>query len=747
MPIKLYKQIEGEIIMKKFIFILCFAFLFIGFPSLIQAEETRIAGKDRFEVAVNISKINWPQGAETVFITNYMAFADALSSTPLAFQHNAPILLSHSGRLTEGTKQEIIRLHPQNVILIGGTGSLNNQIIQDLQGLNIPNITRIDGKDRYEVSANVASKLPKSSTVIVSNGMAFADALSIAPFAAESGFPILLTAKDQLPAPIQKYIKDNTIQQSIIIGGEGSVSEKVKASLLNSVRIGGADRYEVAANIANTYFPSPKRAYIATGMTFADALTGSVAAAKQEAPILLTKSNQIPENIQTYLIKKNINDITILGGTGSVKDGIYYMPGVWTIKKPGFDQLQGYADKTSYLPGETVQLFINSPKNYNLEIYRMGYYEGKGAQFKVSYGKISGYQQTAAMNKETLSANWKKTAHFGIPADWQSGMYLVKIIDADLKESYIPFVLKDPNPNPNGMGLVIAANTYQAYNNWGGKSLYGYNSTNKTATIKVSFNRPYRDGYGAGQFFNYEYNMIRWLEKNGYNLSYFTNEDIDQGYLSTSNVKLLLIPGHDEYWTMKSRLEIETLSKTNLNLGVFNANVGYWQVRLEDNNRTIVAYKDKANLDPYQTINPALVTTYFRSSPVNLPEDRMFGIMYNGIPEKTVPMVVTNASHWLYEGTGLKDGDQIQGVIGGEVDRYNGSLPNVEVIAHSPGMFYGKQDYADVVWYQKPEGGKSFAVGTFYWNWFLDPFGHEANASYNPAIEKITTNAINKLME
>jgi putative cell wall-binding protein len=733
--------------MKKLLILFTFLCILIVVPNITNAEENRISGKDRFEVAVNISKQNWPQGASTVFISNYLAYADALSATPFAYRNNAPILLSHANKLTSVTKQEIIRLKPRNVVLIGGKGSLNNQIISDLKSLGITNISRIDGKDRYEVSANIASRMPESGTAIVSNGMAFADALSIAPYAARSGFPILLTSKDALPKAITNLALNSNISQTIVIGGEGSVSNQVKDKLENSLRIGGADRYEVSANIANAYFQNTDRGYLATGMSFADALAGSVVAAKQNAPVLLTKTDKIPENIQSFLIKKQVKRITILGGTGSVKNEIFYFPGAWEIKKSGIIQMQGYTNKTSYLPGENIQLFINSLKNYNMEIYRMGYYGGKGAELKVAYGPYSAYRQTSSINSVTMAANWKKTVDLTIPNDWESGMYLVKLIDSDLKESYIPFVLKDANPNPGGLGVLIAMNTYQAYNNWGGKSLYGYNSSNGQSAIKVSFNRPYYEGNGSGQFFAYEYNMIRWLEKKGYKISYYTNQDIDQGYLENSGIKTLLIPGHDEYWTMNSRDKIENLSKTSLNLGVFNANVGYWQVRFEDGNRTMVAYKEKSSMDPYQRIDPRLVTTYFRSYPVNRPEDRMFGIMYTGIPDQTVPLVVTKASHWLYEGTGLKNGDKIPGVIGGEVDHYGGALPNVEVIAHSPATFYGINSYGDVAWYQKPEGGKAFAVGTFYWNWFLDPYGHESQASYNPAIERITINALNRLMQ
>lgn len=715
------------------------------FPNVTKAQEKRISGADRFEVATNISKQNWPNGASTVIIINYTAFADALSVTPLAYQENAPILLSNPDGLTPITKQEIIRLKPEKAILVGGQASLSNQIIKDLNSLNIKSVTRMDGKNRFEVSAKIASKMPISPTVVVANGFETGDVLSIAPYAAEHGYPILLTEKEQLPSAVMNFTNGQDIQHSIIVGSEDHVSENVKTNLKDPTRIGGVNSYDLSVNVANTFYQHPKSAFLANA--FADALAGSVIAAKEHAPILLTNQDQVDESLQTYLINKQLNQLTVLGGTSSINENTYYVPGNWQIHHPEDNQLQGYTDKTSYFAGEKLQLFINSENNYNMEVYRMGYYYGEGAQLKGAYGEFLAFQQTALPDSETMAANWSKTGEITIPSNWESGMYLIKLIDSDLKESYIPFVIKNVHPSPNGIGVMISFNTYQAYNNWGGKSLYGYNSSDGIASYKVSFNRPYLEQNGAGQFFSYEYNMIRWLEKNGYQLSYFTDQDMDQGEIGRNSLKLLLFPGHDEYWTMNSRNEMESLSETNLNLGIFNANMGFWQVRFEDNNRTMVAYKDKAALDPYQQINPSLVTTQFRSAPVYRPEENLFGIMYEGVPNSAAPLVVSNASHWLYNGTGLQNGDQIPGVIGGEIDRYSGRLSNVDVIASSPVMLYGIPDHSDVIWYQKPGGGKVFAVGTFYWNWFLDPYGHEAAASYNPAIEKITLNALDHLMK
>jgi hypothetical protein len=419
----------------------------------------------------------------------------------------------------------------------------------------------------------------------------------------------------------------------------------------------------------------------------------------------------------------------------------------WTIRQPSGTSLQGYASKTSVFPGEIIDLYIHSLEPYKLEIFRMGYYKGEGAKHISTIQELPSNIQSIDSNSKTMESNWKRTLQIKAAKTWQSGVYLVKLTNKSEKSSYLTFVVKDKEPKAP-IGILISTNTYQAYNNWGGKSLYGYNSTNKEAAVEVSFNRPYNNGRGAGEFFAYEYNMIRWLEKKGYKMTYFTDTDVDNGLLSKLNIKLLLIPGHDEYWTKSMRDNIQEETSSRINLAVFNANVAYWQVRLNDGDRLMAGYKKRADEDPYLKINPKEVTTKFRSEPVNRPESEVLGIMYQGIPEqKQQPLVISNPSHWIFKGTGLKKGDKIAGVVGGEIDQYDGEMKGVEVLAESPVRLYGEDKMAHVVWYNKPAEGKVFATGTFYWSWFLDSYGHETFAEPNKYIEQITINALKKLLE
>jgi minor extracellular protease Epr len=289
---------------------------------LVQSPQSpeRISGKDRFEVAAGISQKGW-KTASTVFISNNTAFADALSAAPLAYKKNAPLLLTSQSSLHPMTKNEITRLGATEVILVGGTGSISSNIETELRKMG-KKVRRIDGKNRFEVARNIAIELGDYSTAIIANGLNFPDALAIAPYAAKNGFPILLTRPDYLPGPIQEAMNQKSLSNTIVVGGEASVSKKVFTALKEPMRIGGKDRYEVAVNIYNKFFQQTDRLFLATGSTFADALTGSVLITKENSTILLTGKESLPPSVSAALANKNDTSYVILGGTGSIGNSI-----------------------------------------------------------------------------------------------------------------------------------------------------------------------------------------------------------------------------------------------------------------------------------------------------------------------------------------------------------------------------------------------------------------------------------------
>jgi putative cell wall-binding protein len=283
----------------------------------------RIDGKDRFEVAVNLSKKGWETGSDSIILSNYLAYADALTAGPFAYKQNAPILLTHPQQLTEVTKTEISRLKTKKAYVVGGSGSISENVINQLKQMGI-SVERIGGNDRFEVSVNIAKKLANKGKAIIANGLNFPDALAISPYASKNEFPILLTRPLEMPKIITDQLRDKGISSTIVVGGDASVSQGVFNRLPQAIRIGGKDRYEVAANVIYQLGLNKDRIAITTGLTFADALTGSVYAAKYGMPLLLTRSNALPPPIEQLINNNKVRGFQIYGGKGSVSESIEF---------------------------------------------------------------------------------------------------------------------------------------------------------------------------------------------------------------------------------------------------------------------------------------------------------------------------------------------------------------------------------------------------------------------------------------
>ncbi|MEL3970742.1 cell wall-binding repeat-containing protein [Rossellomorea oryzaecorticis] len=284
----------------------------------LENNNKRFSGGDRYEVAENVASNGWDT-AETVFVVNSVAFADALAASPLAYKYNAPILLTRAGDIPDSTFNKIKTLSPNKIIIVGGTGSVNGAVENKLKSITA-NVSRIDGKDRFEVSKKIAQNLGASSEAFLTNGLIFSDALAIAPYAAKNEIPILLTRKDSIPAPTYEAIKGKS--DVTVIGGTGSVDNNVYNSAKATKRIDGKDRYEVSANIVNELNINSPMAYVSNGLTFADALTGSVLAAKNGSPLLLTRADSLPDVINSLIDNKDYNVFNILGGPASVEEKV-----------------------------------------------------------------------------------------------------------------------------------------------------------------------------------------------------------------------------------------------------------------------------------------------------------------------------------------------------------------------------------------------------------------------------------------
>jgi hypothetical protein len=434
------------------------------------------------------------------------------------------------------------------------------------------------------------------------------------------------------------------------------------------------------------------------------------------------------------------------------------LPGtnLWRLRQPGLSEIAGYASSTSVTAGETIRFFVTTKDPaFTLEVFRTGWYGGVGGRRMTEAVTLAGVNQPGCPPDATtglIDCNWSESHQIVIPNNWVSGIYLAKLTgDPSGNQSYIMFVVRDARRAD--LVFQSAVTTYQAYNNWGGKSLYAFNSTGGPAR-KVSFDRPYGSAFGTGGYiFQWEYNMVRFLEREGYDVTYTTNIDTHVRPQSLTRARGILIVGHDEYWTWEMRNHVENARNAGIHLGFFSANDAYWQIRFENDARTIVSYKEAAlSSDPLAVdgnpSNDHLVTAKFRDVPVVRAEESLMGVMY-GESQIDGDIVIDNASHWVFANTGLKNGDKLPGLLGYEVDWIHGvaSPPGLVRLAHSPFVNdRGQSGFSDMTIYTAPSGAIVFATGTIQWAWGLDDFGDPGRvARQSDAAKQITRNVLNRM--
>ncbi len=287
----------------------------------------RIAGSNRYGTAIEISKQGWPKGAGTVILARGDDYADALAGVPLAYQLDAPILLTRTNVLTGSTKEEIIRLGTNKVIILGGTGAVSDAVAQELVAMGLI-VERISGSGRYGTAAEIAREMAKGgpiNTAFIAVGTNFADALSSSSYAAGTGRPILLVQTTRIPASTETVLLELGITKTYVIGGDGVIDETVFNLLPGAKRISGSNRYSTAIALAEEFLPAgTKQAFIATGLDFPDAVAGGVLAAKHSSGVLLVRGDLPAPNqaVQDFLQTKGIAFASVFGGPGAVSTSL-----------------------------------------------------------------------------------------------------------------------------------------------------------------------------------------------------------------------------------------------------------------------------------------------------------------------------------------------------------------------------------------------------------------------------------------
>jgi hypothetical protein len=345
-----------------------------------------------------------------------------------------------------------------------------------------------------------------------------------------------------------------------------------------------------------------------------------------------------------------------------------------------------------------VRLFVSTTaSSFRVRAYRIGWYGGTLARLVWTSASVKGKRQPAptVSSLGTVVAHWQPG--LTLPTSgWPPGSYLLRL-DAAARsgrpgpQRYVPLVIDSPSVTGRVV-LISPVSSYQAYNLWGGYDLYnGPDGSYASRARVVSFDRPYSGGDGAGDFFRLEQPLVSYAERLGLPLGYTTSTDTDLKGHELDGAAAAVSEAHDEYWSPAMRATVTRARDQGTNLAFFGANAIYRKIRFESSalgpDRVEVNYKDPQE-DPLYGTDDAAVTGNWPDPPDADSESSLTGQAYDCfIRGSNRPMIVTNPSGWVWSGTGVRQGEELPGVIGPETDQVDQSQPTpkgIQVFAHSP---------------------------------------------------------------
>lgn len=395
----------------------------------------------------------------------------------------------------------------------------------------------------------------------------------------------------------------------------------------------------------------------------------------------------------------------------------------WAITHRGAPHaLEGWADRTSALPGEPVSLHVSSvAPTFTATAYRMGWYGAAGGAQVWQSAPTPGVAYPVppmAGPTRTVATTWP--ASLALPTtSWPPGAYLVRL-DSAAGQRFVPLTIRSPQTR----GRIVMVNdvtTWEAYNEWGGYSLY--HGTKGEADFAgrsraVSFDRPYADD-GSGGFVAQDLAPIAHAERLGLCLAYATDVDLHAVSDLLTGASAVVTLSHDEYWSSAMRTAVTQARDAGVNVAFLGSNAVFRHIRFGDSafgpDRLEIGYKRLT--DPLYPSDKAEVTVDWREPPVPRPESTLTGVFYECNPVDA-DMVITDASSWLFAHTPARAGLHLPHVVGPEYDRVNPGVPTpstIEVLTHSPVRCRGVRSYSDSAYYTASSGAGVFASGT---NWF-----------------------------
>lgn len=454
-------------------------------------------------------------------------------------------------------------------------------------------------------------------------------------------------------------------------------------------------------------------------------------------------------------------------------------------------RIEGYCSETSVSAGDTLKVMVstNPVSEFSLDIYRTGYYGGDGGRFMKRFDSVQGKTQAdpSVGERRLRECKWEPSVEFEIPSDWLSGVYLGKLTEnKDGVQSYVIFIVRDDRP----CDLLFQCSdmTWSAYNSWPTNeySLYhntangytGYKkrkkwSTNPKDSGWVSFDRPYSqfcqdhlvkfpNSVGSGEFLLWEFPLSYWIEQQGYDVSYISNVDTHVNGPGLQRAKGFISVGHDEYWTREMYDNVSAARDAGVNLAFLSGNSVWGMVPLlssaeEQEHRIFSRGGVFVGEIPWESLSEAVkrkakeTIGHFPTGPDGalLMGGRMGA---NSISPTGGPWTCAKPEHWLYEGTEMKQGDEVQGLIGWEWHSYPAKeLPGHEILADGIPMKNGKPKGPHMgTIYDGPKNNVVFNAGTIWWAQGLSsPPGHVLPGKTqgpDPRVQRMMANVFDRFI-
>lgn len=421
--------------------------------------------------------------------------------------------------------------------------------------------------------------------------------------------------------------------------------------------------------------------------------------------------------------------------------------------------IEGYCSHASIAAGETLKVFVSTApaSDFTLDVFRMGYYGGNGGRRIRSFGPYKGAVQgtpTAGINR-AIQCQWEPSLEFRIPDDWLSGVYLGKLQELKMNlESYIIFIVKDDRKAD--FLFQCSDMTWQAYNRWPyNHSLYcdGERDWHIGSGIDVGIDRPYGKytqlvdqplTLGSGEWFLTEFPLAYWMEEQGFDVSYVSNWDTHYHGNGLRRTKGFLSVGHDEYWTQEMFDHAKAAIDHGVNFAFLSGNSVFCKTKLKagPDGRPNRVFERDGRFDPR--------------------ENTLMGAHSTGPVIGGAPWTCKKPDHWLFKGTGMKEGDGIPGLVGWEFHGDPANIPGLEIVAShwtdsqrhpSENKELGDIGEFTSTIYPGPKDNFVFNAATCWWvdglsappgylrsNWYQPRYGPDSR------VQKITANILNRMI-